>query len=170
MITPRTFRAAFAAAFLSLGAIFAQAQQTVQTWLMLSESSQETCFATDPAEHARLASAGWRVNGIGALLAQPQSNTAGLQRWVKGFEKGNDRIFAITPEQAAVAKKAGYTLEGVMGQVSATQLSPKMIPVYHFVKEWRNLWLIDKADQVWAENNNWKLKGTAFWIWPKPAA
>ena len=57
-----------------------------------------------------------------------------------------------------------------MGQVSLSQLTPKMIPVYHFVKEWRNLWLIDKADQTWAEKNGWKLKETAFWIWPKPSA
>jgi len=169
MITFRTFRMAFATAFIFLGVIFAHAQ-TVQTWLMLSESSQETCFATDPAEHARFAASGWRTNAIGALLVQPQANTVGLQRWVKGFDKGNDRIFAVSDAQAAAAKKAGYTLEGVMGQVATTQLSPKMVPVYHFVRGWRNLWLIDTADQVWAENNDWKLKGTAFWIWPKPTS
>lgn len=170
MITPRTFRAAFAAAFLSLGAIFAHAQQTIPTWLMLSEASQETCFATDPAEEARLSNSGWRINSTALLLAHPQSNTVGMQRWVKGFDKGNDRIFAINPEQAAIAKKAGYILEGVMGQVATTQLTPKMIPVYHFVREWRSLWLIDKADQTWAEKNGWKLKETAFWVWPKPAS
>lgn len=137
---------------------------------MLSESSQETCFATDPAEYTRLAASGWKINAIGTLLGQPKPRTVGLQRWVKGFDKGNDRIFAVTAEQAAAAKKAGYTLEGVMGQVATTQLSPKMVPVYHFVRDWRNLWLIDKADQVWAENNNWKLKETAFWIWPKQAS
>ena len=170
MITYRRFRVTVATAFVSLGAIFAHAQQTVQTWLMLSEGSQETCFVADPAEKARLTNTGWRVNAVASMLIQPQSTTVGMQRWVKGFDKGNDRIFATTAEQAATAKKQGYSLEGVMGQVALTQLTPKMIPVYHFTREWRNLWLIDKADQTWAEKNGWKLKETAFWIWPKPSA
>ena len=170
MIIPRSLRIVLVGAVVSLGTIFAHAQQTVKTWLMLNEVSQETCFVADPAEQTRLASSGWRVNAVGALIIKPQATTVGVQRWVKGFDKGNDRIFAINAEQAANAKKSGYSLEGVMGQVALTQLTPTMIPVYHFVREWRSLWLIDKADQTWAEKNGWKLKETAFWIWPRPNA
>jgi hypothetical protein len=168
IISPR-FRAALAVVFLFVGATLAHAQ-TVKTWLMLNEVSQETCFVADPAEHARLTNAGWRVNGTGGLLITAQPNTVGMQRWTKGFDKGNDRIFATSPEQAAAAKKAGYNNEGTMGQVGATQLTPKMIPVYQFTRGEHNLWLINKVDQAWAEKNGWKLKGPAFWIWPKTGA
>ena len=170
MIIPRTFRVALAAAFFSFGAILVHAQQTAKVWLMLSEVSQETCFVGDPAEQSRLINSGWRINGEGSLLIKPQATTVGMQRWVKGFDNGNDRIFATNAEQAAIAKKSGYSLEGVMGQVALTQLTPRMIPVYRFVREWRSLWLVDKADQSWAERNGWKAKGIAFWIWPKSSS
>ncbi len=170
MITSRSFRAAFAAVFISLGAVVAQAQQKMQTWLMVNQNSQETFFVTDPTEQARLAKAGWKINGTAFLLANTQANTVAMQRLVKGSPQGNDRIFAISTEQAATAAKAGYTSEGVMGRAAATQLTPDLIPVYHFTKGSRNLWLIDKADQPWAEKSGWTLKGVAFWLWPKTAS
>ena len=136
---------------------------------MLNLASQETFFVTDPAEQARLTKTGWKINGTGCLLAKAQPDTVGMQRLVKGSPKGSDRIFAVTTAQAEAATKAGYNSEGVMGQASLTQLLPAMIPVYRFTKDSRNLWLIDKADQPWAEKSGWTLKGVAFWLWPKKA-
>ena len=170
MTISRSIRAALVAAFISLGATLAQAQQTVQTWLMLNQNSQETFFVTDPAEQVRLTRAGWKVNGTAYLMAKAQPNTSAMQRLVKGSSHGTDRIFAITTEQSIAAVKAGYTSEGVLGQAAATPLTPALIPVYHFVKDSMNLWLIDKADQAWAEKAGWTLKGVAFWLWSKPSA
>ena len=163
----RSFRAAFSAAFILLGATLLQAQQTVQTWLMLNPSSQETFFVTDPAEQSRLSKTGWRINGTALLLTTAQPDSVGMERLVKGAAFGADRIFAISPAQAAVAVKAGYTSEGVLGQAAATQLTPRLVPVYRFIKDSRNLWLIDLADRPWAEKSGWKLNGVAFWLWPK---
>lgn len=170
MITSQTLRAAFAAAFIGLGAVAAQAQQTVQTWLMLKDSSQETFFVTDGVEKARLLKTGWKIDGTGFLLAKPADGTVGMVRFAKGSEMGSDRIFAITPEQGEAAVKAGYAKEGLMGQVSATQITPEMIPVYHFIKGSRNLWLLQKSDQAWAEKSGWKDEGIAFWLWASPSS
>ena len=170
MTISRSLRAALTAAFISLSATLAHAQQTVQTWLMLNPNSQETFFVTDPAEQIRLTRAGWKVNGTAYLLNKAQPNTSAMQRLVKGTSRGTDRIFAVTTEQSVAAVKAGYTSEGVLGQASATPLNPSLVPVYHFVKDSMNLWLIDKADQPWAEKAGWTLKGVAFWLWSKPSA
>ena len=169
MITSRTLRAAIVAAFMGLGAIFAQAQST-QTWLMLRESSQETFFVTDRVEQDRLLKTGWKIGGTGYLLAQPKAGSVGMVRFAKGFSGGGDRIFATSPAQEAEATKAGYAKEGLMGQVSLTQATQEMIPVYHFIKDSRNLWLIDKADQKWAEKSGWKSQGVAFWLWSKASS
>lgn len=134
---------------------------------MVHPASQESFFVTDPAEQTRLSKGGWKINGAGKLRWVAQPDTVGMQRLVKGSSKGSDRIFAITREQAAAALKEGYHSEGVMGQAAATQLTPDMLPVYRFTKNSGNLWLMDKADQSWAEKNGWKLEGVAFWIWPK---
>jgi hypothetical protein len=170
MITSRTLRAAIVAAVMGFGAISAQAQQTIQTWLMLKDSSQETFFVTDRVEQSRLLKTGWKVSGTAFLLAKPNADSVGMIRFAKGSESGSDRIFAISPEQVAEAVKAGYAKEGLMGQASATQTVPEMVPVYHFTKDSRNLWLIEKADQAWAEKSGWKAKGVAFWLWSKASS
>ena len=170
MIISRTLRAAFVAAFIGFGAVAAQAQQTVETWLMLKDSSQETFFVTDGVEQSRLLKTGWKIEGTGFLLAKPVDGSVGMIRFAKGSEMGSDRIFATTEEQARAAVKAGYAKEGLMGQASATQVTPDMIPVYHFTKDSRNLWLLQKPDQVWAEKSGWKDDGIAFWLWSKPSS
>jgi len=167
MTISRSFRAAFVAALVASSAAVVHAQQTVQTWLLLNPTSQETFFVTDPAEQARLTQAGWKVNGTGGLLSAALPQTTSMQRLVKGTAEGVDRIFAISPEQSAAAIKAGYTLEGALGFVAPTRILPNLLPVYHFTKGARNLWLMNKADLAWAAKNGWKSTGPAFWIWPK---
>jgi len=166
MISFSSLRAPLAGLLLSFVGVLAQAQPTTQTWLMLNPNSQETFFVTDPNEQVRLTKAGWKINGTGLLQAKAQPNTVAMQRLVKPTPKGTDRFFAVTTEQSTAAGKAGYTSEGVMGQASATPVTPAMIPVYHFTREGMNLWLIDKADQPWAEKAGWTLRGVAFWLWP----
>lgn len=165
-----SFRAALAVALVAFGAVLARAQQSVQTWLMIHQTSGESFFVTDPIEYTRLTQGGWESDGTGVMLSSALLDAAGMQRLVKGSPEGNDRIFAITPEQVAAAEQAGYHSEGVMGFVSPTNLNPSMVPVYHFTKDSRNLWMINQAGRPAAEKAGWKLQGVAFWLWPKTAS
>lgn len=169
MNTTRLFRLPVAVLFLLFATAFAHAQQ-VKTWLMLNSTSQESFFVTDPAELTTLTNAGWKTNGQGSLLATPGEHTAPLNRLVKSTAEGVDRFFAISSAELSAATKDGYSNEGTLGQASATQQSPDMIPVYHFTKGTRNLWLIDKSDKSLVEKSGWESKGVAFWLWPTPAA
>ena len=148
-----------------LSALVAHAQQ-VQTWLMLYPKSEETFFSTDPGEQTGLTKTGWKVVGTGFLQATAQPGTVAVHRLVKTMPQGGDRIFSISPEETAAAMKLGYVDEGALGQVSATQVTADLIPVYHFTKGPRNLWLIDKSEP-WVAKSGWIPKGVAFWLWPK---
>lgn len=165
MTINRYLRATVFSAILCLGAVVAHAQQ-LQTWLMLNPTSQETFFSTDPGEQATLLKSGWKVAGTGFLQVKAQTGSAGVKRLVKTTAKGADRIFATSPEQVAAAIKLGYLDEGTLGQVSATSQGSGLVPVYHFTKDSRNLWLLDK-NEPWMEKSGWILKGVAFWLWPK---
>lgn len=166
MMISRLVRVSCITAGLLFAALTVQAQHT-RTWLMLNVTTQESVFSTDPKEQAHLAKEGWKTNGEAALLSANQPNTAAMQRLFKVSDKGVDRIFAISAEEATAATKSGYVNEGTLGQASTVQSAPTMVPVYRFTKDARNLWLIDPADQAWAEKAGWKLKGVAFWLWPK---
>ena len=158
------FRTTFFCVLAGLSALVAHAQP-VQTWLMLYPKSQETFFSTDPTEQTTLTKTGWKVVGTGSLQATAQPGTVAVHRLVKTMAQGGDRIFSISPEQTAAAVKLGYVNEGALGQVAPTQLTPDLIPVYHFTKDSRNLWLIDKSEP-WVEKSGWVSKGVAFWLWP----
>lgn len=137
---------------------------------MLNVGAQESVFVTDSKEQAHLAKEGWKTNGEAVLLSVSQPDTGAMQRLFKASPgKGVDRIFAITAEEAAGAMKAGYVNEGILGYAATTQSAPAMVPVYRFTKDSKNLWLVDTADKAWAEKAGWKLKGVAFWLWPKTA-
>ena len=136
---------------------------------MLNLNTQESVFVTDPKEQTHLSKEGWKTNGEAVLWSVTQPHTGPMQRFVKSTNTGVDRIFAVTTGESVAATKAGYVSEGTLGHASATQLVPTMVPVYRFVKDAKNLWLIDVADQPWAEQAGWKLKGVAFWLWPKTA-
>jgi hypothetical protein len=141
----------------------------MQAWLMLNEVSQETMMVVDPAEHDRLQQAGWLINGTGNLYLTATADTAGVHRLVRSTDQGNDRVFAITPEEMATCLKSGYHEEGTLGFASAAQLKPEMIPVYRFSRNQKHLWLIAKSARPWAEKNGWKAEGVGFWIWPANA-
>ncbi len=153
----------------SFGAIFARAEPSMQTWLMLNIYSQETLLVTDQAEETKLQVDGWKISGIGLLCPTLTQETVGIRRLVRSNEKGNDRVFAIYPRHIANCLKAGYHDEGILGYGAATQFEKQMIPVYRFAKEDRHLWLIGKADRPWAEERGWKFEGVGFWIWPAEA-
>lgn len=164
MNSNRLLRLSFVTVCVFLSAVFLRAQQA-KTWLLLNPYSQESLFATDPAEQANLTKAGWKTNGEGYLLASPAGQSVPMERMVKATDKGIDRIFATSANAVSEAKKAGYHSEGVMGNVSAVRQATDMIPVYHLTQGERNLWLIDKADMPWAEKAGWKFKNVPFFLW-----
>ena len=165
MTINRYLRTTVLSLLLGLGAISAHAQQ-LQTWLMLNPTSQETFFSTDPGEQTGLVKTGWKVTGTGFLQVNAQPGSAAVKRLVKTTAKGADRIFTTSPEQVSAAIKLGYLDEGTLGQVSITSQGSGLMPVYHFIKDSRNLWLLDKSEP-WMEKSGWTLKGVAFWLWPK---
>lgn len=168
MNTTRSFWLPVTVLFLLFATGVARAQKT-RTWLMLNATSQESFFVTDPAERSSLTKAGWKIEGEGCLLPKPQEGSVPMERLVKSTGQGVDRVFATSPAELAAATKAGYINEGTLGQVSATQQLPTMIPVYHFTQGERNLWLIDESGKTWAAKSGWKFEGIAFWLWPKTA-
>jgi hypothetical protein len=79
---------------------------------------------------------------------------------------GTDRVLSTDTVEVADRVKDGFADEGILGFVVLTQSRPELIPVFHFRKEKKNLWLVGKADQPWAEKNGWKLEGVGFWVFP----
>ncbi len=147
--------------------VAAAQEQKTATWLMVNVQAQEALFVTDPNERTHLAADGWKISAEANLLSNAQPQTVAVRRFSKTSVTVVDRFFAVDDDQSATLKRAGYVEEGTLGQVALTQLSPDMLPVYHYVRDTRNLWLIDPADRTWAEKNGWKPKGVAFWVWPK---
>lgn len=141
------------------------AGSTQQTWLLTNTFAQESLMAVDFAEKDSLVKQGWQINGTGNFLQAPRKETAPVTRLTKGGPNGVDRVFATNAADVAKFVKAGYNNEGVLGYAS-TKEKEGMLPVYHFTREDRNLWLIKAEDRAWAEKNGWKYVDVGFWLWP----
>lgn len=148
----------------ALTAVAALHAQATKAWLMVNTTVQESIFVTDPKERAHLEKQGWKTSAAVGLYSQSQDGVLAMHRFSKAGSAGADRIFAVTDERVQAARQAGYTDEGTLGYASATQLPLASVPVYHYTKGDRNLWLIEEHDRAWAAKQGWKQQGVAFWV------
>jgi hypothetical protein len=138
---------------------------TTQAWLLLTSNWHESIVSTDPAEKDKLVEGDWRLNGTGNLQTEPGKGLAALHRLTRSGSDGTDRVLETDPARLAADIKAGYHDEGALGFVSTTDQTG-LLPVEHFSKDKRHLWLINAADATTAKAQGWKSEGVAFWIWP----
>ena len=127
---------------------------TVQAWLLVSGDLKDSVMSTDAKEKESLQNGGWKVSGSGNLQTVPEKGAVALHRLARA---GTTKVAAHV--------QSGFTDEGVLGYVSSAA-EPGLIPVYHFTKDGKHFWLIDKADQPAAEAKGWKPAGVSFWLWP----
>jgi hypothetical protein len=159
----------FLAGLILLAAPLAGMAQGAPGWLMLRSEVADSVLVTDPGEKGKLEKDGWKLDGEVRFLMPTDTGALPLHRMARPGDKGTDRMLSTNAEEVSACIKDGFADEGMLGYVAATQLTPEMVPVYRYRKEKKNLWLIDKADQPWAEKNGWKLDGAAFWARPAPA-
>lgn len=150
---------------LFIGAIPVLAQST-PGWVLLRQDVADGLIAADPGEKDRLVKAGWKVDSEIRFLAVSDAGAKPLHRMARSGPEGEERMLSISSDEVAACVQNGFTDEGLLGYAAATQLKPEMIPVNRYRKGPRSLWLVDPADQGWAEKNGWKLLGTAFWLLP----
>jgi hypothetical protein len=173
MITRTRSLPAFALICLSLLAFPCAAfAGTVQAWLLISGDFKDSVISTDQKERDMLEDGGWKINGTALLQTTPQKGTSDLHRLARAGKDATDRILEADPAKIAAYVKQGFTDEGGLGLVSL-ESKPGLVPVYHFTKDKRHFWLINKSDQPAAEAKGWKSAGVSFWVWPvtaQPAA
>jgi hypothetical protein len=153
-------------ALILLGLPLVGAAQEATGWLLLNVTTGDCLLATDPVEKARLQQDGWKLNGALLFLPAAEPGAKALHRLARRDNNGTDRMLSANGGEVAACIKNGFADEGVLGLVAPSQSRPELIPVYRFRKERKNLWLIDKSDQPWAEKNGWKLDGVGFWVLP----
>ncbi|HTO05328.1 MAG TPA: hypothetical protein VL069_16580, partial [Opitutus sp.] len=141
---------------------------TVQAWLLVSGDLKDSVISTDPKEKGTLEQGGWKVSGTGNLQTTPEKGAVALHRLARAGTDATDRLLEATAGKVAGHVKSGFTDEGVLGYVSSAE-KPGLIPVYHFIKDGKHFWLINKADQPAAEAKGWKPEGISFWLWPVSA-
>lgn len=141
---------------------------TVQAWLLISGDLKDSVISTDPKEKKLLQNGGWKVSGTGNLQTAPEKGAVALHRLARAGTDATDRLLEADAGKLAAHVKSGFTDEGALGYVSSAA-KPGLIPVYHFTKDGKHFWLIDKADQPAAEAKGWKPAGVSFWLWPVSA-
>jgi hypothetical protein len=144
----------------------AAAAQEAPRWLLLNFMADDSLLVADPHEKGKLLQDGWKVNSEMRVLAESEAGAQALHRMARRGDHRTDRMLSANAGEVSECIKLGYVDEGVLGFVALAQTRPELVPVYRFRKERNNLWLIDKSDQPWAENNGWKLDGVAFWVLP----
>ena len=138
---------------------------TVQAWLLVSGDLKDSVMSTDAKEKESLQNGGWKVSGSGNLQTVPEKGAVARHRLARAGTGATDRLLEADTTKVAAHVKSGFTDEGVLGYVSSAA-EPGLIPVYHFTKDGKHFWLIDKADQPAAEAKGWKPAGVSFWLWP----
>ena len=157
---------AFSLALLALPA--AGLAGEIQAWLLLlpNAASPATILSTDRTECDRLTKQGWKISGTGLLQTDPGPGLGDVTRMMKKDGNVVDRAIEADPVIVGKRRAEGYVIEGVLGY-AALQSAPGGIAVRRYTKGDHALWLIGKADLDWAQQQQWKEDGVAFWLMPQ---
>jgi hypothetical protein len=142
--------------------------QSAPGWVLLRQDVADGLIAADPGEKNNLVKASWKIDAEIRFLPVSEPGAKPLHRLARVGPQGEERMLTISGDEVAACVQNGFADEGLLGFAAATQLKPEMIPVNRYRKGPRSLWLVDPADQAWAEQNGWKLAGTSFWVLPAP--
>ena len=138
----------------------------IQGWLVLNPVLPETVMSTDVMEKNKLVHGGWHVSGTGVLHTDATADTDQVYRMFRPVSTGGVvRMLAVTEAEKNANEKAGFILEGSLGNVPL-KAAPGLTAVYRFSKAGKFLWLMSDTDQAWATKNGWARDKAVFWLWP----
>lgn len=150
---------------LSFAPVMALAQEH-SLQLLLNLASPDAIFSGDVAEQKRLKENGWKQNGEMRVWSAGAEDRSELHRMVRLKGGPAQRLFTGRADEAAAAREAGFTEEGVLGYVALRKTRDDLVPVYRLKNGERFLWLLDPSDRAWAEKAGWTWVGEDFWVLP----